>query len=805
MARHRKKKHKAIEAAPPVESKKEEELEIDLSKLKSIFSSKNKDGSEQKKEDDVVEFDLSGIYSALSSHKRLLVFSILIAIFLFSLWVRLLPGTSGILHEYDSFFWYRYAKLFVTNGLHFPDFDPYSYYPPGRDFETATWFPATLGLFYLLFKAFIPSMTIMQTTLIVPPLIGALTIFPTYFIGKKVSSEYAGLLSAFLVGASPAILGRTIAGFSDTDSIVIFYTLVVVMIYLYMIESIKDGKITKSSIVYLICTILAYVTFANNWNAANYITYVIFVFPFVLLAFYFIFSDGKLLPRAVSASRKAKSFFVLTITFLLSSYLLAPVFQIGPKRAVGQFFASIWNLVNTFLSYSHIVSGLKGQGAGVGDYNVFISVAELQAPSWGSYPAQLGYSIYLALLMFTLGTALIAFRFIKREKAELVGYIVSVLFLVAAIITYLSKILVAPLLVKLLLGMATFFFLTTLANKQEYLIRTSQVFFEDERHARGMLFVLMWGSMIFAISTLGLRFIMVLSPAICVASGIFLDKLIRAVGVFSKKLSPLIFTIVLLFLLLSYAPIAVAIGRGSGSSVTQDWHESLTWIKENTPHDTTTISWWDPGHWVTAMTQRYSGADGAHYMGGPRPINKRIDDFGYMFTTTSEAESLERMSYYIGNLSEMYLISSADLLGKFTWLSFFSTGQSQNYLFLNKAGEQKVENTTYYVYPANEQLAIVVGKEDSGLLRPYVFEGDYRQPIREIAYPSGNQIVRIDLQEGLDGMVWVQPDMSSAIFMPGTLKDNILTRTFLFQGQGLEHFELVHQTPSIKLYRIHFD
>ena len=54
-------------------------------------------------------------------------------------------------------------------------------------------------------------------------------------------------------------------------------------------------------------------------------------------------------------------------------------------------------------------------------------------------------------------------------------------------------------------------------------------------------------------------------------------------------------------------------------------------------------------------------------------------------------------------------------------------------------------------------------------------------------------------------MVWISGDYNMVIYMPGSLKDNVMTTTYFFNGEGLEHLELVLQNSQIKLYRVHFD
>ena len=45
--------------------------------------------------------------------------------------------------------------------------------------------------------------------------------------------------------------------------------------------------------------------------------------------------------------------------------------------------------------------------------------------------------------------------------------------------------------------------------------------------------------------------------------------------------------------------------------VTNDWKESLEWIKLNTPSDSIILSWWDYGYWITTISERTTVVDNA--------------------------------------------------------------------------------------------------------------------------------------------------------------------------------------------------
>jgi dolichyl-diphosphooligosaccharide--protein glycosyltransferase len=44
---------------------------------------------------------------------------------------------------------------------------------------------------------------------------------------------------------------------------------------------------------------------------------------------------------------------------------------------------------------------------------------------------------------------------------------------------------------------------------------------------------------------------------------------------------------------------------------TNDWKESLEWIKSNTPQDSVIAAWWDYGYWISTMSERTTLADNA--------------------------------------------------------------------------------------------------------------------------------------------------------------------------------------------------
>ena len=58
-------------------------------------------------------------------------------------------------------------------------------------------------------------------------------------------------------------------------------------------------------------------------------------------------------------------------------------------------------------------------------------------------------------------------------------------------------------------------------------------------------------------------------------------------------------------------PATILNGGSTYSIVTDDWRDSLQWIKENTPEDSVIAAWWDYGYWISTLSERITLADNA--------------------------------------------------------------------------------------------------------------------------------------------------------------------------------------------------
>ncbi len=193
---------------------------------------------------------------------------ILALLFSLSLYIRVtLP--------YDSIFggsfvrfggndpWYN--MRLVENTLHnFPHriyFDAFTYYPHGTNVPFAPLFDYLLAVIIWIIGLGNPYATLGEHGIEVigawyPAVLGALTVIPVYFIGKELWNRNAGLLSAALIAILPGpFLSRSLLGFTDHDAAGTLFSTIAMLFFILAIKSAKEKEINFYSIL------------EKDWNA----------------------------------------------------------------------------------------------------------------------------------------------------------------------------------------------------------------------------------------------------------------------------------------------------------------------------------------------------------------------------------------------------------------------------------------------------------------------------------------------------------------------------------------------------------
>ncbi|MFC2034985.1 oligosaccharyl transferase, archaeosortase A system-associated [Chloroflexota bacterium] len=141
----------------------------------------------------------------------------------------------------DAYYHMRVVDNLVHNFPHLFSFDPYFIYPNGIGVNIVHFFDWLLsGIIWVIGLGSPTQHTIDMVSVYYPPVLGALTVIPVYFIGKELFGRWAGVLSASLIALLPGeFLGRSILGFTDHH---VAETLFTTLTMLFLILAIKTAS-----------------------------------------------------------------------------------------------------------------------------------------------------------------------------------------------------------------------------------------------------------------------------------------------------------------------------------------------------------------------------------------------------------------------------------------------------------------------------------------------------------------------------------------------------------------------------------
>jgi len=535
------------------------------------------------------------------------------------------PDGHVYLGDIDPYYWVRHADNILKNG-HPGDelrnkatgevcmrkggdcvpWDTHMYAPLGREVPKDMLYPYFLAYFHKFLSIFDSGKDLMNTSFLIPILIGSLSVIPAFFIGRRLSNNFGGFIAALFMAVHPAYLGRTMNS-ADNDTFSILIPLAITWMFLEFMES-KDIK--KGLIWSAFAGILTGL-YTRFWGGGWW-----YIFDFLLAA------GGLSLVISIIANRDRIKEYLPELKGVVYSFAIFFIVSMVSISLISGFSVFMDSFIGPFGFIQ-----LKQVGITVWP-NVFTTVAEQNPASLSGVISQIANNSFLLFMLSLLGVALTA---LKKEDLDVKDWIYFGISAVYYIIILASK------------SENLFTFLVLIAlpvlGKVAY-----DSFMKRHLDYRTALILLIWYMSTMYASTKGVRYLLLLVPVFSISYGVAigflfenLTKLISKGMYLNKTLTNIVIGILLIFIMINPIKSAYSIAYQSVPLMNDAWYDSLEKIKYESAPDAIINSWWDYGHWFKYIGDRAVTFDGtsqnspmAHWIGYALLTNNEDEAMGIL-------------------------------------------------------------------------------------------------------------------------------------------------------------------------------
>ena len=519
---------------------------------------------------------------------HLVIIGVLVLAFSTSFLIRSQGAEYGNdLNEFDPFFNFRATEYIVQNGFseYFEWHDDKTWYPDGRNVSATSqvMLHSTAAITYELFGG---NYSLYDYTILFPAIIGSLTVIVIFALVRLFAGTFAGLIGSLLFAVSLPIILRGTIGWFKSEPLGIFYGILGLYLFLSAITS-KNKKVAALKIIF------GGIVLAFGMASWGGIQFFIIPIGLFILALPFVRKDHK---------------------FLLWSI---PLF------------------VGVFL----LISGLFERPGlnfvfGLGGFSLIIPTIFLMSSIFvqkiSKDETKIKNSLFLLLSIIIIGSFLIvlneesnllplpSFRYLNAINPFLTSTdpLIDSVAEHAAVSTAFSFLFHSVWII--FAGIGIWLLLLKKISHNEIFIKNDM-----------KIFVLIIGITGVYVSSVFIRLEVFASISLIILASIGLSILTKEIFKvkFSKKINYLIkisYMLIILFLFITPLifpenfnwistadnPPTIYTG-GTAFPPTNDWLETLEWIKLNTPENAIIASWWDYGYYIATLSERTTLVDNA--------------------------------------------------------------------------------------------------------------------------------------------------------------------------------------------------
>jgi len=523
-----------------------------------------------------------------------MIIGILLLAFSTSFLIRSQPAQYGNeLNEFDPFFNFRATEYIVENGLseYFEWHDDKSWYPNGRDVSHTSQFMlhSTAAITYQIFGG---NSSLYDYTILFPAIIGSLTVVVIFGLVRLFAGTTAGLIASLLFAVSFPILLRGSIGWFKSEPLGIFYGLLGLYLFLSAIRS-ENKKIAFLKIIFG-GIVLAFSM--GSWGGAQFLIIPVGIF---VLALPFVNKDHKFLLWSIPLF--AGVFLLISGSFERPG----PHFVLG----IGGFVLILPTIFLISCIFIQKISGEQNKTRNgllllfsiiiIGSF-VFTVNNEFRLPN-GDQVLPLPSTRYLnAINPFLTNTDPLV-----DSVAEHASVSTDISFLLHSVWMIFA-------------GLGIWIILSRKISQTETFVKNDMT-----------VFLLIFGITGVYVSSIFVRLELFASISLIMLSSVglvILTKKIFSVKFSGKTKYPIKISYVVLIIFLFSLPLVfptnynwinssdyppVIFNGATSNPPSNDWIETLEWIKQNTPENAVIASWWDYGYWITTMSDRTTIVDNA--------------------------------------------------------------------------------------------------------------------------------------------------------------------------------------------------
>lgn len=520
---------------------------------------------------------------------HLLIIGILSLSFSISFLVRSQAADYGWeLNEFDPFFNYRATQYIVDNGInaYFQWNDNLSWYPSGRDVSQTSQvvLHMTTAVTYWIFGG---EMELYDFTILFPVIFGSLSTIVIFALVRVIGGTTAGLFSALFFSVSLPLILRGTIGWFKSEPLGLFLGILAI----YFLLSGINSKNKKIAIAKLIAAGITVPLSISAWGGSQFFIIPIGVF---FLTLPFVRSDHKFILWAIPLFTAIVFLVSLSFERLSSNF----IFGLGGASLI---IPTIFIIVCIFIQSKSNENKKTRNGL------LFLASVLI---------------IGTCILIINADTEFLplpSYRYLNAINPFLTTSIPLVDSVAEHANTTIDQSFLFHSILMIFAGLGIWLIVKNYQIKNSGFIKNDMI-----------LFSLIFGLIGIYVSSAFVRLEVFASLSLIILSSLGLSVLVKEIlknnteskkfKNFIIKFSFIIGIIILLVIPLSFpsngnwvtaakTPPTILNGGTAYPVSTNDWLESMEWIKNNTPKDAVIASWWDYGYWISTLGERATIAD----------------------------------------------------------------------------------------------------------------------------------------------------------------------------------------------------